>query len=80
MVNFIQDLTLLCIMFSGVLHKRNSTRLWKLLYIQALWWILAWIVTEVPSIVRRLLFGANLSSRDIAQVISFRNVDGTYLF
>lgn len=51
-MNFIQDLTLLCIMFSGVLHKRNSTRLWNMLYIQGLWWILAWILTEVPSIVR----------------------------
>ncbi|KAF8260824.1 hypothetical protein EI94DRAFT_1747426 [Lactarius quietus] len=50
LINFMQDLTLLCIMFSGVLHKKNSTRLWNMLYIQGLWWILAWIVTEVPSI------------------------------
>jgi len=51
LLNFIQDLTLLCIMFSGVLNKRNSTRLWNMLYIQGLWWILAWVVTELPSIV-----------------------------
>ncbi|KAI0252473.1 hypothetical protein BJV78DRAFT_1281597 [Lactifluus subvellereus] len=51
LINFIQDLTLLCIMFSGVLHKRAATRLWKMLYIQALWWILAWIITEVPSVI-----------------------------
>jgi hypothetical protein len=50
LINFIQDLTLLCIMFSGVLNKRNSTRLWNMLYIQGLWWILAWVVTELPSI------------------------------
>ncbi|KAH9061079.1 hypothetical protein EDB87DRAFT_1821666 [Lactarius vividus] len=50
LINFIQDLTLLCIMFSGVLHKKNSTRLWNMLYIQGLWWILAWILTELPSI------------------------------
>ncbi|KAI0000207.1 hypothetical protein BJV74DRAFT_148332 [Russula compacta] len=50
LINFIQDLTLLCIMFSGVLNNRNSTRLWNMLYIQGLWWILAWIVTELPSI------------------------------
>jgi len=50
LINFIQDFTLLCIMFSGVLNKRNSTRLWNMLYIQGLWWIVAWIVTELPSI------------------------------
>ena len=56
MINFIQDFTLLCIMFSGVLNKRNSTRLWNMLYIQGLWWIVAWIVTELPSIVCQLTF------------------------
>lgn len=55
LINFVQDLTLLCVMFSGVLHKKNSTRLWNMLYIQGLWWILAWILTEVPSIVRHSL-------------------------
>jgi hypothetical protein len=50
-------------MFSGVLHKKNSTRLWNMLYIQGLWWILAWIVTEVPSIVRHFSYQGYLVLR-----------------
>jgi apolipoprotein N-acyltransferase len=79
-INFIQDLTLLCIMFSGVLRKRNSTRLWNMLFIQALWWVLAWIVTEVPSIVRRFPFGViSYAQQGVAQIMSFRGVDGMSL-
>ncbi len=33
-VNFITDLVLLSVMFAGVLNKRNTTGLWRVLYIQ----------------------------------------------
>jgi hypothetical protein len=38
-------------MFFGVLHKRNATHLWNMLYFQALFWILAATFTELPSVV-----------------------------
>lgn len=44
-------------MFFGVLHKRNATRLWNMLYFQALFWILAATFTELPSVV--CLFTSN---------------------
>lgn len=33
-VNFITEEILLCVMFAGVLNKRNTTGLWRVLYIQ----------------------------------------------
>jgi uncharacterized membrane protein len=51
MVNFIEDSVLLVIMIFGVLHKRNATHLWSMLYFQALFWILAATMTELPSVV-----------------------------
>jgi len=50
-INFIEDSVLLAIMIFGVLHKRNSTHLWNILYFQALFWILAATMTELPSVV-----------------------------
>jgi len=50
MVNFIEDSVLLVIMIFGVLHKRNATHLWSMLYFQALFWILAATMTELPSV------------------------------
>lgn len=51
LVNLIVDLTLLGIMFAGVLHKKNATRLWRMLYFQAIFWIMTAIATEVPCVV-----------------------------
>jgi hypothetical protein len=53
LTNLFVDLSLLCIMFVGVLRKRNATYLWKILYFQSLFWILTAIFTEVPCVVRR---------------------------
>jgi hypothetical protein len=38
-------------MFVGVLHKKNATYLWRMLYLQGIFWILTAIATEVPSVV-----------------------------
>jgi len=38
-------------MFVGVLHKKNATYLWQMLYFQGIFWILTAIATEVPSVV-----------------------------
>jgi hypothetical protein len=51
MVNFISDFVLLAVMIMGVLQKRNATYLWNMLYFQALFWILAATLTELPSVV-----------------------------
>jgi len=51
MINFLEDSVLLAIMIFGVLHKRNATHLWSMLYFQALFWILAATMTELPSVV-----------------------------
>jgi len=50
LVNFVEDSVLLVIMIFGVLHKRNATHLWSMLYFQALFWILAATMTELPSV------------------------------
>lgn len=51
LVNILVDLSLLCIMFTGVLQKKNATHLWRMLYFQSVFWILTAISTEVPSVV-----------------------------
>lgn len=43
------DLSLLCTMFLGMLHKKNATYLWRMLYLQGVFWILTAIFTEVVS-------------------------------
>ena len=43
-------------MIYGVLHKRNATHLWKMLYFQGLFWVLAAIMTELPSVVCLFFF------------------------
>ena len=53
MINFIEDFVLLGIMILGVLHKRNATHLWNMLYLQGLFWILTATLTELPSVVGR---------------------------
>jgi len=50
MINFISDFVLLAIMILGVLQKRNATYLWNMLYFQALFWVLAATMTELPSV------------------------------
>jgi len=50
MVNFISDSVLLLIMVLGVMQKRNATYLWNMLYFQALFWILAATMTELPAV------------------------------
>ncbi|KAF8256660.1 hypothetical protein EI94DRAFT_1763813 [Lactarius quietus] len=49
MINFFGDFLLLGIMILGVLHKRNATHLWNMLYLQGLFWILTATLTEIPS-------------------------------
>jgi hypothetical protein len=51
MINFISDSVLLLIMVLGVMQKRNATYLWNMLYFQALFWILAATMTELPAVV-----------------------------
>jgi hypothetical protein len=53
LANLIADLSLLSIMFAGVLRKKNATYLWKILYFQSIFWILTAVFTEVPCVVRR---------------------------
>jgi len=50
LINFVEDFVLLVVMFFGVLHKRNATHLWNMLYFQGLFWILTSILTELPSV------------------------------
>jgi hypothetical protein len=75
------DLSLLCIMFLGVLHKKNATYLWRMLYLQGIFWILTAIATEVPSVVslRRLdAFSGPLSNRTLFKVLPFMNMNGVW--
>jgi len=51
LTNLIVDLSLLSIMFVGVMHKKNATYLWRMLYLQSIFWMLTAIATEVPSVV-----------------------------
>ncbi|KAI0266059.1 hypothetical protein BC834DRAFT_139317 [Gloeopeniophorella convolvens] len=51
LINLVVDLSLLCIMFLGVLQKKNATYLWRMLYFQGIFWILTAIFTEVPAVV-----------------------------
>ena len=51
LVNLVVDLSLLSIMFIGVLQKKNATHLWRMLYLQSIFWILTATSTEVPSVV-----------------------------
>ncbi|KAF8492565.1 hypothetical protein F5888DRAFT_1857794 [Russula emetica] len=51
LTNLLVDLSLLCIMFVGVLRKKNATYLWKILYFQGIFWILTAMFTEVPCVV-----------------------------
>lgn len=51
LINLIVDVSLLCIMFVGVMQKKNATRLWRMLYFQGIFWIMTAICTEVPCVV-----------------------------
>ncbi|KAI0298687.1 hypothetical protein B0F90DRAFT_1818556 [Multifurca ochricompacta] len=51
LINLFVDLSLLCIMFLGVLHKKNATYLWRMLYLQSIFWILTAISTELPAVI-----------------------------
>jgi hypothetical protein len=68
-------------MFFGVLHKRNATHLWNMLYFQALFWILAAIFTELPSVVGLFVRNAAKclsfhSPRLIIQALGFKDING----
>ncbi|KAH9970984.1 hypothetical protein BGW80DRAFT_519841 [Lactifluus volemus] len=51
LMRFISDFVLLGTMVLGVLRKRDPTHLWDMLYLQALFWISAAILSEVPDVV-----------------------------
>jgi len=53
LANIIVDVSLLCIMFAGVLRKKNATQLWRMLYFQSIFWMITASSTEVPSVVSR---------------------------
>ena len=77
LVNILVDLSLLCIMFSGVLQKKNATHLWRMLYFQSIFWILTAISTEVPSVVSyRNNFLSHYSYSYSFKVLGFMNVNG----
>jgi len=59
------DLSLLGIMFIGVLQKKNATYLWRMLYLQGIFWILTAIATEVPSVVSHRHHTAHLLSHSV---------------
>ncbi|KAH8983031.1 hypothetical protein EDB92DRAFT_1892108 [Lactarius akahatsu] len=46
-VNLITDVILLAVMFAGVLNKRSTTGLWRVLYIQGLSWILVAVLSKI---------------------------------
>ncbi|KAH9040900.1 hypothetical protein EDB83DRAFT_1641089 [Lactarius deliciosus] len=46
-VNLITDVILLTVMFAGVLNKRSTTGLWRVLYIQGLSWILVAVLSKI---------------------------------
>src|SRR5712691_5642312 len=50
-INFVEDIVLLAVMLFGVHRRRNATHLWKVLCLQGLFWILAAVLTELPSVV-----------------------------
>lgn len=54
LINLVVDLSLLSIMFVGVMQKKNATHLWRMLYFQSIFWILTATATEVPSVVSPL--------------------------
>ena len=56
LTNLIVDVTLLSIMFVGVMRKKNTTRLWRILYFQGIFWIMTAIATEVPCLVSHPFF------------------------
>ena len=66
----------------GVLHKRNATHLWNMLYFQGLFWILAAVMTELPSVVCIFLFPMMQNVHDVnslcfvAQALGFINING----
>ena len=81
MINFIEDFVLLGIMILGVLHKKNATHLWNMLYLQGLFWILTATLTELPSMVCRLCPLRSLPGTLIfpIQALSFQNINGAYI-
>jgi hypothetical protein len=86
LMRFIVDCTLLGIMISGVLQKRNPTQLWYLLYFQGLFWITAAIMTEVPGVVCRPRFCHYClvhrfdSFCFAAQIMPFKNINGEQIW
>ncbi|KAH9034499.1 hypothetical protein EDB85DRAFT_1947647 [Lactarius pseudohatsudake] len=56
-VNLITDVILLAVMFAGVLNKRSTTGLWRVLYIQGLLWILVAVLSKIlPAVCTHFCF------------------------
>ncbi|KAH9970977.1 hypothetical protein BGW80DRAFT_519615 [Lactifluus volemus] len=51
LMRFISDFVLLGTMVLGVFRKRDPTHLWDMLYLQALFWVSAAILSEVPDVI-----------------------------
>jgi hypothetical protein len=84
LTNLFVDLSLLCIMFIGVVRKKNATHLWRILYFQSIFWILTAISTEVPCVVRRRCldfdsyFFRSHAWSDSLKVLPFMNMNGMW--
>jgi hypothetical protein len=66
-------------MFVGVLQKKNATHLWRMLYLQGIFWILTATSTEVPSVVSysHNFFGGHSNAQpDSFKVLPFMNMNG----
>jgi len=50
-INFVANFLLLGTMFTGVWRKRNSTQLWYVLFVQGIAWVLAAMLSEIPTLV-----------------------------
>ncbi|KAH9054898.1 hypothetical protein EDB87DRAFT_1567925, partial [Lactarius vividus] len=68
-VNFITDVILLTVMFAGVLNKRNTTGLWKVLYIQGLSWIFVAALSEIlPAVCTFFCFRRSLVTPGLTDI------------
>jgi hypothetical protein len=54
MLSFLVDFLLLTIVLFGLLYKRLETHLWRMLFFQCLFWIVASLMTGVPDSVCRV--------------------------
>jgi hypothetical protein len=83
LINLFADLSLLSLMFVGVLLKKNATYLWQILYFQGIFWILTAVFTEVPCVVRHhrldfFSFWGSHTKSDSLKVLPFMNMNGAW--